>query len=123
MSALVKSNQHGQPYRWGFGAADAPTFAGFVARGADLKYAPEVKSEATDGEGHADSVVVSKPVNRMITATFTGYVTADWDPTAGADSFNFGGRFYIIDDITEPRKKGDFWEVSIAATSKAGITQ
>ncbi len=119
---LLSSNQHGAIYKFGVTSADAPAVAGFKCREAELKYAPEVKEEAQDGEGHADSVTVSKPGKRMINGTFTGNVDETWDPNSLTDSFNFLGRFYVIDDISEPRKKGKYWEVTITATSKANIT-
>jgi hypothetical protein len=119
--ALVSSNQHGAQYEWGFEAADAPAITGFVARAADLRYEPEVRSEATDGEGHVDSVTTSKPAKRKITATFSGYITDAFDPTTLSEGFNFEGRFYLISQISEPRQKGQYVEVSIEATSNAGV--
>jgi hypothetical protein len=119
--ALVSSNQHGAQYEWGFQAADAPTLTGFVARAADLKYEPEVRSEATDGEGHVDSVTTSKPSKRKITATFTGYITDQFDPLTLAEGFTFEGRFFLIGPISEPRQKGQYVEVSIEATSNANV--
>ncbi len=118
---LVSSNQHGAIYKFGVTSSDAPVIAGFTCREAELKYAPEVKEEAQDGEGHADSVTVSKPNKRMISGTFTGNVSDAWDPLSLNDSFTFNSRFYVIDDISEPRKKGKYWEVVISGTSKAGI--
>jgi len=49
-------------------------------------------------------------------------VTDAWDPLSLPDSLSFLSRFYIIDDISEPREKGKYWEVTITATSKAGVT-
>lgn len=119
--ALTKTNQHGASYEFGFDASDAPAITGFVARSAELKFAPEVNAKATDGEGAADSVTISKPDKRMITGTFTGYITDAWDPTTLADGFTFDGRFYLIQNITEPRTKGQYVEVSIEAESLAGV--
>lgn len=120
--ALVSVSQHGATYEWGFQASDAPTITGFVARGGEFKFEPEVISEATDGEGHVDSVTVSLPAKRTITTTLTGYVTESWDATTLAQGFNFENRYFIITGITEPRRKGDYWEVSIEARSRAGVT-
>lgn len=44
--ALTQRNQHGATYEFGFQAADAPMIAGFVARRAEVKYEPEVMTEA-----------------------------------------------------------------------------
>jgi hypothetical protein len=119
--SLVSNNQHGATYEFGFQAADAPAIAGFVARTADLKYEPEVDAVATDGEGHADSVTTSKPSKRKITATFTGYITDQFDPVSLPEGFNFNARFYLIKNISEPRQKGQYVEVSIEALSLAGV--
>src|SRR5687767_11829039 len=73
---LESATQIGATYVWGFQAADAPNIGpGFVPRRAEIKYEPEVKGMATDGEGHVDSVTVSKADKRKWTTTFSGYIT------------------------------------------------
>ena len=119
---LVKSSQHGATYKWGFAAADAPSISNFSARGADLTYEPEVKSMATDGEGHVDSVTVSKPTNRKISAKFTGYVAESFDPLSLPEGFTFEGRYHLVGPVSTPRRKGDYWEVTIDTESFAGVS-
>lgn len=120
--ALTKTNQHGTLYRWGFEASDAPTITGFVGRAAQSDIAPEVFSTATDGEGHVDAVAVSKPANRMISLSITGYITDSFDETSVGGTFTYLTRFFIIRKISKPRKKGEFTEVTIDAESYAGVT-
>jgi hypothetical protein len=123
--ALTESNQYGQKYKWGLGASgtsqdDAPTISGLHVNSADLKYEAEVFSQAQDGEGHTDSVVFSKGTFRKITATFTGYMTGDVSTTLETIG-PWGGRLYIVKGITIPKKKGEFWEISVEAESYAKI--
>ena len=113
---------HGNTYVFGFSAADAPAITGFSCRKAELKYAPEVKVEATNGEGHVESIALSKSAKRMITGTFTGYITDSFVPSTLANYFEFKDRYFIVDDISQPSNKGEFVEVSITATSKALVT-
>lgn len=120
--ALVNSNQYGQSYEFGFPDDAAPTISGFVARSAELRYEAEVFQNATEGEGHSDSIVTSKPDKRKITATFTGYIQAGFDPGGISDSFDFLGRFYIVRNVGVPRRKGEFAEVSLEAESYALVT-
>jgi hypothetical protein len=120
--ALTQTNQHGATYEFGFQAADAPTIAGFVARRAEIKYEPEVMAEAKDGEGATDSVTISKPNKRKASATFTGYITDQWDPESLAEHFTWNGRKWFIGAISEPRNKGEYVEVSIECTSLANVT-
>ena len=125
MSSLVSSTQFGQVYEFGFQAADAPAISGFVARSAETKYGPEVFAEAKDGEGHTDSVTTSKPAKRQIDGTFTGYITDSFDPLLVPGWFMFLDRLFIIkpNGISNPRRKGEYVEVSIEATSFANVTQ
>lgn len=120
--SLQSVNQYGASYKWGFQDSDAPTISGLKLRTAELVYEPEVNSEATDGEGHADAVTISKPNKHTINATFTGYAETSIDPNTLAQSFTFEGRFYIRGRYTEPRRKGDYWEISFEARSRANIT-
>lgn len=120
--ALVSSNQFGQSYKFGFASTDAPTITGFVARSAELSWEAETFSQATDGEGVTDAVVTTTPAKRKITATFTGYILSGFDASAISASFTFQGRFFIVQKIGDPRKKGEFNEVTLEAMSFANVT-
>jgi len=123
MSSLVSTTQIGQIYEFGFHAADAPAITGFVARSAETKYGPEILAQSTDGEGHTDGVTVSLPSKRLIEGTFTGYITDQFDPLTLPGTFQFLGRLFIIKPggISKPRRKGEYVEVSIEATSYANV--
>lgn len=119
---LVNSNQFGQSYLFGFSSTDAPAITGFVARSAELRYEAETFAQAQDGEGVTESVVTTMPNKRKITATFGGYIITGFDPSAISASFTFLGRFYIVRNVTQPKRKGEFNEVSLEAESYALIT-
>jgi hypothetical protein len=118
---LVNSNQFGQSYLFGFSSSDAPTITGFVARSAELRYEAETFAQAQDGEGLTESVVTTKPNKRKITATFGGYIITGFDPSSISASFLFLGRFYIVRNVTQPKRKGEFNEVTLEAESYALI--
>jgi hypothetical protein len=120
--ALVNSNQFGASYLFGFSSADAPTITGFVARSAELRYEAETFAQAQDGEGLTESVVTTKPNKRKITATFGGYIVTGFDPSSISASFTFLGRFYIVRNVSQPKRKGEFNEVSLEAESYALVT-
>ena len=124
--ALNETELHGANYAFGFASADAPSISNFTCRKAELKFAPEMKTEATNGEGHVESIALSKATKRMINITLTGYINASFSPNAIANFFSFTvngvSRYFIIDDISEPRAKGEYIEVSITATSKVLVT-
>jgi hypothetical protein len=119
---LVNSNQFGQQYLFGFLSSDAPTIAGFVARSAELRFEAETFAQAQEGEGLTESVVTTKPLKRKVTATFGGYIITGFDPTTLPASFTFLGRFYIIRNVSQPKRKGEFNEVTLEAESYALIT-
>jgi hypothetical protein len=123
LSANVK--QFGQPYEFGFppeaAAAIDPT-GNFIARGAELRYEAEVFAQAQDGEGHTDSIVTSVGSMRKITATFTGYILAGFNPDNFLPEFDFSGRHFITRNVSVPRRKGEFAEVSLEAESYGLIT-
>lgn len=123
MSSLVSSTQYGQVYEFGVGAADVPQITGLIPRSAETKYGPEVFAEAKDGEGHTDSVTTSLPTKRQIDGTFAGYITDQFDPLLIPGSFQFLDRLFIIkpNGISKPRRKGEYVEVSIEATSYANV--
>lgn len=119
---LVNSNQYGASYLFGFLSSDAPTITGFVARSAELRYEAETFAQAQDGEGLTESIVTTKPNKRKITATFGGYIFSGFDPDSISASFTFLGRFYIVRNVTQPKRKGEFNEVSLEAESYALIS-
>ena len=123
--ALVNSNQYGQSYLFGFLSSDAPSVTGFVARSAELRYEAETFVQAQDGEGITESVVTTRPTKRKITATFGGYIISGFDGSQLGDSFTFPpstGRFFIVRNVSVPKRKGEFNEVSLEAESYALIT-
>jgi hypothetical protein len=119
---LVNSNQFGQSYLFGFLSSDAPSISGFIARSAELRFEAETFAQAQDGEGLTESVVTTKPESRKITATFGGYIQTGFDPSTISASFTFLGRFYIVRNVSQPKRKGEFNEVSLEAESYALIT-
>lgn len=119
---LVNSNQFGQSYLFGFSSSDAPSITGFVARSAELRYEAETFSQAQDGEGVTESVVTTKPNKRKITATFGGYLTSTFNPSTISATFTFLGRFYIVKNVSQPKRKGEFNEATLEAESYALIT-
>ncbi len=118
---LTNSNQFGASYLFGFLSSDAPTITGFVARSAELRYEAETFAQAQDGEGLTESIVTTKPDKRKITATFGGYIISGFDPESISASFSFLGRTYIVRNVTQPKRKGEFNEVSVEAESYALI--
>lgn len=123
--ALVNSNQYGQNYLFGFLSSDAPSITGFVARSAELRYEAETFSQAQDGEGVTEAIVTTKPDKRKITGTFGGYILGTFDATGIGDHFTFGtptSRFFIVRNISVPKRKGEFVEVSLEAESYALVT-
>jgi len=120
--ALVNSNQYGASYLFGFLSSDAPSITGFVARSAELRYEAETFAQATDGEGVTESIVTTKPDKRKVTGTFGGYILAGFDPSGIADHFTFLTRFYIVRNVSQPKRKGEFNEVSLEAESYALVS-
>lgn len=119
---LTNSNQYGQSYLFGFLSSDAPTITGFVARSAELRYEAETFAQAQDGEGITESVVTTKPDKRKITATFGGYILSGFDPSGIAATFSFASRFFIVRNVSQPKRKGEFNEVTLEAESYALIS-
>lgn len=119
---IGNSNQFGQSYLFGFTSTDAPTISGFVARSAELRFEAETFAQATDGQGITESVVTTLPGFRKITATFGGYLTTAFNPSTITAGFTFLGRFYIVRNVTQPKRKGEFNEASVEAESYALIT-
>jgi hypothetical protein len=120
--ALVSSNQYGASYLFGFSSSDAPTITGFVARSAELRYEAESWAAATDGEGVTEAITTTKPEKRKITATFTGYIITGFDPSTIGDSFTFLSRKYIVRNVSQPKRKGEYNEASLEAESYANVT-
>jgi len=122
--ALTQTDLHGNTtLLFGFTASDAPSISGFLARTVSTNDAePEVFVTATNGEGHVEAVAVSKSANKMINATFTGYITTSFNPLSVSSTFSFLGRFFMIKKIGSPRPKGEFVECSIEAQSFPLVT-
>lgn len=125
--ALTESNQYGATFLFGVTDADAPTIAGMKVRSVQIKFAAQVKETSPDGEGHVESITVSKPVKRMATATFTGKVT-DAAAFAAVPDFTWtntsvpNNTFWIITTPGCNREAGKYAEASIEAESYPGIT-
>jgi hypothetical protein len=119
---LVNSNQFGASYSFGFLTSDAPVITNFVARAAELRWEAETFAQAMEGEGHTEAIVTSKPTKRKITGTFSGYILSGFDASSIGASFTFRSRFFIVRNVSEPRRKGEFVEVSLEAESYALIT-
>ena len=78
---------------------------------------------AEGGEGQVLAVAVTKAAKRKIEGTLTGYVDKDtWDATQVPNNLSFASRFFIVGPISEPRKRGDFWEVGIELMSWINVT-
>lgn len=64
--SLVSSTQLGQIWKWGFGSSEAPKLGnGFHPTDGEVRFGPEVYTPSQDGEGHVDSVTVSKASRRV----------------------------------------------------------
>lgn len=117
---------HGNSYVFGFTTADAPVISNFSARSAELTYEPEIFVQAMDGEGLTESVAVTKSTHRKITGSFTGYIASGYSGNSIANTFNFTvdgvSRFFIVKSISDPRKKGEFAEVTLNVESYALVT-
>lgn len=120
---LVNSTQFGQSYEFGFPADGAPDFGGnFIARQAELRYEAEVFAQAQEGEGHTDSIVTSNGDKRKVTGTFSGYILTGFDVDNFPPYFSFANRFFITRNVSVPRRKGEFAEVSCEGESYGLIT-
>ena len=120
--ALSDTDLHGT-FKFGVQSADAPTLTGFTAHTREPKYSPEVLKTAEGGEGQVLAVAVTKAAKRKIEGTLTGYVDKDtWDATQVPNNLSFASRFFIVGPISEPRKRGDFWEVGIELMSWINVT-
>lgn len=119
---LVNSNQFGASYLFGFASSDAPSITGFVARAAELRYEAETFAQAQDGEGLTEAIATTKPDKRKITATFSGYILSGFDPSTISASFTFLSRFYIVRNVSQPKRKGEFNECTLEAESYALVT-
>ncbi len=109
--------QHGnQDYVFGFESVEAATLAaavGMKPQTLSLNYEPEFQAEALGGTGEVESVVVGPD---KVSFTLSGYIT-DEELFKAADSFEFDGRFFIIqgrklDSGATEFKKGELTGVS-----------
>lgn len=117
---------HGQSYVFGFGSGFAPTIANFTARGAEFKIDNEIWAVATDGEGMTEALALNIASARKVSLTLTGYISTGFTAIQLPTNFNltYGGvnRFFLIKDISEPHKKGEYVEISLSCESFALIT-
>lgn len=121
--AYIRVNQFGAAYLFGLDDASAPVIGGFKAISADVKYESEVNVKSTEGEGHTDSVTISKPEFKKGTITVRGYITdlGAFNSTPGT-GFDFDDRFWIIGSTGLPRENGQLVEASVDAESFALVT-
>lgn len=119
--ALIRTGPYGASYAWGFNDASAPVITGFTPLSAELKWEPEIRAEAKDTQGTIVAVVRSQVSKRKTTGEFTGLIQDGVDPGGVAASFIFEDRFFIVSDISAPRKKGVFTEITLSAESFARV--
>lgn len=109
--------QHGnQDYVFGFDSVEAAAMAaavGMKPQTLSLNYEPEFQAEALGTTGEVESVVVGPD---KVAFTLSGYIT-DESLFKSADSFEFDGRFFIIqgrklDSGNTEFKKGELTGVS-----------
>lgn len=120
--SLVSATQIGESWKWGFGAADAPAVNnGFHPTDGEVKFGPEVYDTSANGEGHVDSVTLSKPDARKWDLTLKGRIDDTFDPTAFPNSFTWRSRRFIIKPggIGQAMPKGAYHEVSLDTESFA----
>lgn len=115
--ALINTNRYGQPYRFGFQDGDGPTIGGITVRNAEIRQAPEMITDGANVEGHVVALAVTKPEKRKVLATFTGYVSDSFLPSDVPTMFNYSSRVFMVRDVTLPRRKGEFNEVTLEAES------
>lgn len=108
-----------------FGTVDADmagiSLTGFVPRNITFDSEPEVFATATNGEGQVEAVAISVAAKRMVNCSVTGYITSQFTLAVGT-TFTARSRFFIVKKISEPRKKGEYIEVTMDAVSYARIT-
>lgn len=113
--------QHGNTdYSFGFDDPDAATIAaavGLKPQTLSLSYEPEFTAEAQDENGETASVVVGQD---KINFTLSGYIV-DAALIKSADSFEYDGRFYIIQGRKLDNSNTDFAKGELTGTSWANI--
>lgn len=97
------------------------SITGFEPRNITFDAEPEVFATATNGEGQVEAVAMSQPAKRMVNCSVTGYITSSFNFTA-QNTFSARSRFFLVKKISEPRKKGEYVEVTIDAQSWVKIT-
>lgn len=114
--------QHGNTdYAFGFDDPDASTIAtavGLKPQTLSLVYEPEFQAEAQDENGEVASVVVGPD---KINFTMNGYVV-DESLLKSADSFEYDGRYYIIQGRKIDSANTDFKKGELTGVSYAGVT-
>ena len=119
--ALIGSNRYGQSYRFGFGASDAPSLGGVVCRAAEVRSEAEVFITATNEDAEVVAIAMSPAVKRKLTATFSGYCLEGFSQASVPNQISFLGRTFFVRGVGDPRRKGEFSEVTIEAESYANV--
>ncbi len=97
------------------------SLTGFEPRNITFDAEPEVFATATNGEGQVEAVAMSLSTKRMINCSVTGYITSSFTFAVGT-TFTARSRFFLVKKISEPRKKGEYVEVTMDAVSYVKIT-
>ena len=86
-----------------------------------MKYGPEVYTPSANGEGHVDSVTMSKPDLRKWDLSVKGRIDDSFDPSTFPNTFTWRGRKFIIKPggIGQAMPKGEYHEVTIETESFA----
>lgn len=115
---------HGAAYVFGFADADVTGFSisGFTPRMASFDCEPEVFAQATNGEGFVEAIAIATPAARKLTVSITGYISSGFSRTSAANTFSIGSRFFSVTKISDPRKKGEFIEVTVEGVSFKNVT-
>jgi len=114
---LVNSNRYGQPYRFGINGGVPTIGSNLAIRQVELRIAPEQMIEGYNTEGHCVALAVSRPDRRKVLGSFTGYVTDSFSNTDIPAAFNFNSRTFIVRDIGDVRRKGEYSEVTVEGES------
>lgn len=123
--AYANSNAYGAAYLFGFKSTDAPSIAGFFARSAELRFELETFVQLKDAQGITRTVISAKPYATKITATFTGYITSSFNLSTLGGNFQFPpstGFYYTIRAVSQPKRKGEFNEVTFEAEGYPFVT-
>lgn len=116
---MADTELHGASYAFGLTSTDVSgiSIAGFTPRSITYDAEPEVFAMATNGEGHVEAVAMTLKGRRKLSASLVGYISTGFSSANVDNTFSKGGRNFFIKKISEPRRKGDFVEVTIDAES------